>query len=66
MLLLQNGKTFHWTKHCEESFKQVKMKIICDRTLVDFNPELPLTSATNASPVGLSAVLSHRYSDGSE
>lgn len=31
-----------------------------------FNPKLPLVIATDASPYGVGAVLSHRFPDGSE
>ncbi|GBM08350.1 hypothetical protein AVEN_108354-1 [Araneus ventricosus] len=36
------------------------------KVLVHFDPELPLTLASDASPVGVGCVLSHIYPDGSE
>lgn len=64
--LLKKGQNFEWTEKCEESFIKVKEEITSDNILVHFDPKLPLILATDASPTGLGAVLSHRYSDGSE
>lgn len=64
--LLCKGQKFHWTENCERSFIHIKSEILKDNTLVHFNSELDIVLATDASPVGLGAVLSHRYEDGSE
>ncbi|XP_054276592.1 uncharacterized protein K02A2.6-like [Macrosteles quadrilineatus] len=64
--LLKKNKPFKWTSPCEQSFKKVKEEIANERTLAHFDPSLPLVLATDASPVGLGAVLSHRMKDGSE
>ncbi|KAL1446934.1 hypothetical protein WDU94_009845 [Cyamophila willieti] len=64
--LLRKGEKFHWTDQCEKSFQKVKEQISNDNVLVHYNPDLPVTLATDASPVGLGAVLSHRYDDGTE
>ncbi|XP_054272899.1 uncharacterized protein K02A2.6-like [Macrosteles quadrilineatus] len=64
--LLRNGKKYIWTTKCEESFQKVKSEITSDNVLVHYDPDLPLVLATDASPVGLGAILSHRYSDGTE
>lgn len=64
--LLKKGIQYEWTTKCEESFAKVKEEITSDNILVHFDPKLPLVLATDASPTGLGAVISHRYSDGSE
>ncbi|XP_054281226.1 uncharacterized protein K02A2.6-like [Macrosteles quadrilineatus] len=64
--LLQKGKKFEWTDECERSFESVKMDIAKDKTLIHYNPSLPLILSTDASPTGLGAVISHRLNDGTE
>lgn len=64
--LLCKGKKFIWSDNCERSFKRVKDAICDDNVLVHYNPDLTIILATDASPVGCGAVLSHRYPDGTE
>ncbi|KAI5751278.1 hypothetical protein M8J77_006027 [Diaphorina citri] len=64
--LLRKGWKFTWTGECERSFNKVKEEICNENVLVHYNPDLPVTLATDASPIGLGAVLSHRYPDGSD
>lgn len=64
--LLKRDSKFCWTRHCEESFLKIKSQISSDNFLVHFNQELPLLVATDASPYGFGACLSHRYPDGTE
>lgn len=47
-------------------FKILKKEIASERTLIHYNSKLPLTLATDASPVGLGGVLSHIMPDGTE
>lgn len=44
----------------------VKREMQSDRFLVHYDPNLPLVLATDASPYGVGAVLSHQYADGTE
>src|SRR5436190_4305689 len=64
--LLKKNKDFVWTEECEKSFRNVQKEIISERTLVHFDVNLHLVLATDASPKGLGAVLSHRMSDNTE
>ncbi|XP_054266890.1 uncharacterized protein K02A2.6-like [Macrosteles quadrilineatus] len=64
--LLKKGQSFIWDSKCEESFQNIKKRITSDTVLCHLNPDLPLILATDASPVGLGAVISHRFPDGSE
>ncbi|XP_054274663.1 uncharacterized protein K02A2.6-like [Macrosteles quadrilineatus] len=64
--LLRKGNTFTWSSACEQSFLKIKEIITSDDVLVHFDPSLPLVLATDASPVGVGAVLSHRYRDGTD
>ncbi|GFT40738.1 uncharacterized protein K02A2.6 [Trichonephila clavipes] len=60
------GTTFLWTAECEKAFKALKQEIASDRILCHYDPKLPLVLQTDASPVGIGAVLSHIMPDGSE
>lgn len=57
--LLRNTSEFQWTTACESAFQKIKEEIASDRVLTYYNPKLPLTVTTDASPVGLSAIMSH-------
>lgn len=63
--LLQNNVPFRWTAQCEAAFIKIKNAIAGDTVLTPFNPERPVTLATDASPVGIAAILSHTI-DGQE
>lgn len=64
--LLQRDTEFKWTKECNISFNKVKEEITSEKVLAHYNPEQELILATDASPFGLGAILSHRYEDGTE
>ncbi|GFQ75855.1 uncharacterized protein K02A2.6 [Trichonephila clavata] len=51
---------------CQVAFEQIKKEICSPKVLVHYDPSLPLTLASDASPVGIGCVLSHVYPDGSE
>ncbi|KAL1447396.1 hypothetical protein WDU94_003624 [Cyamophila willieti] len=64
--LLRKYQKFRWTPQREKAFQSVKREIASDTVLVHFDPSLPVSLATDASPVGLGAVLSHKLPDGTE
>ncbi|XP_062713761.1 uncharacterized protein K02A2.6-like [Aedes albopictus] len=64
--LLKDDVPFVWSKECEKSFLYVKKEMQSDRFLVHYDPSLPVVLATDASPYGIGAVLSHQYPDGTE
>ena len=64
--LLQHNVQWRWTAACDEAFSTVKSKLVSSRVLVHYDPELPLCMASDASPYGVGAVISHVFSDGSE
>ena len=47
-------------------FECVKQQIASDRVLTHFNPKLPLRLASDASPYGIGAVMSHIMPNGEE
>ena len=48
------------------SFKEVKSLLTSDSMLVHYDPAIELVLACDASPYGVGAVLSHRFSDTEE
>ncbi|XP_011859462.1 PREDICTED: uncharacterized protein K02A2.6-like [Vollenhovia emeryi] len=64
--LLQKNVVFKWSTACEKSFQEAKRAFVSPRCLAHFDPTLPITLATDASPYGVDAVLSHIFPDGSE
>ncbi|KAK2578340.1 hypothetical protein KPH14_012794 [Odynerus spinipes] len=57
---------FEWTTSTENAFIAAKKEFLSERVLVHYDPKLPLIVATDASAYGVGAVLSHRFSDGTE
>ncbi|GBL79130.1 Retrovirus-related Pol polyprotein from transposon 17.6 [Araneus ventricosus] len=53
-------------KDCQVAFEQIKKEICSPKVLVHYDPQLPITLASDASPVGVGCVLAHIYPDGSE
>ncbi|GFQ73978.1 transposon Tf2-9 polyprotein [Trichonephila clavata] len=64
--LTKKNIRFLWSKDCQVAFEQIKKEICSPKVLVHYDPSLPLTLASDASPVGIGCVLSHVYPDGSE
>ncbi|XP_055615014.1 uncharacterized protein K02A2.6-like [Toxorhynchites rutilus septentrionalis] len=64
--LLKENVSFQWNEDCEKAFLWVRKEMQSDRFLVHYDPKLPLVLATDASPYGVGAVLSHLYPDGTE
>ncbi|XP_055589292.1 uncharacterized protein K02A2.6-like [Uranotaenia lowii] len=64
--LLKDDVPFKWSNACDKSFNLVKREMQTDRFLVHYDPTLPVILATDASPYGVGAVLSHQYPDGCE
>ncbi|GBO15598.1 Retrovirus-related Pol polyprotein from transposon 17.6 [Araneus ventricosus] len=57
--ILRKNQKFYRNTEREQAFLQLKEEISSDRVLIPFDPELPVTLATDASPVRVAAVLSH-------
>ena len=64
--LLRKGQSWRWTAECAAAFKAIKAAIASDQVLMHFDADLPVQLATDASPYGLGAVLSHIMPDGTE
>lgn len=57
--LLRKNKRWLWTSQCEAAFLKLKSVMCSDKVLTPFDPQLPVVLATDASPYGIAAVLSH-------
>ncbi|XP_039749900.1 uncharacterized protein K02A2.6-like [Pararge aegeria] len=57
---------WYWSCECESAFKRVKNILSSSPVLAHYDPKLPLLLSVDSSAYGLGAVLTHRYSDGSE
>ncbi|GBN50918.1 Transposon Tf2-9 polyprotein [Araneus ventricosus] len=57
--LLRKNQKFYWNKECQQAFLKLKEEISSESNSIPFDPELPVTLATDASPMGVAAVLSH-------
>lgn len=64
--LLRKNEKYKWSRDCETVFQNLKKEIASKKILTPFDVNLPLTLATDASPTGLGAVISHIMKDGSE
>lgn len=58
--------TFVWTPEADQAYDDIKNALISPEVLIPYDPKLPLLLATDASQVGLGAVLSHRLHNGQE
>lgn len=63
---LHKDREFKWTRGCQKAMDDMKSEICSERVLIPFNQNYPIVLSTDASPVGLGAVLSHRLPNGSE
>ncbi|MCP3666896.1 MAG: DDE-type integrase/transposase/recombinase [Gammaproteobacteria bacterium] len=57
-LRTRKNATFSWDEQCQTAFDVLKSRITSPEVLVPFNPNLPTFLTTDASDVGLGAVLS--------
>lgn len=63
---LLHSEKFEWNENCSRAFEWVKEELISPRVLVNFDPKQEVILACDASDYGLSAILSHKYKDGTE
>ena len=61
--LLRNNTKWSWTPQHDVIFKKLKNIISTTDTLVHYDSTLPLVLCTDASDVGVSAVLMQRFND---
>ncbi|XP_053395664.1 uncharacterized protein K02A2.6-like [Mercenaria mercenaria] len=64
-LLTKNAK-WKWTKACQDAVAKVKEMITSDLVLINYDPDLPIILACDASSFGIGTVLSHKLPNGTE
>lgn len=64
--LLKSDRKYVWSEETERAFKRSKELLRASDFLVHYDPELPISIATDASPIGIGAVLSHMLPNGEE
>ncbi|XP_063952108.1 uncharacterized protein K02A2.6-like [Lytechinus pictus] len=64
--LLKSERKFVWNIEAERAFLRSKSLLKSSGFLAHFDPTLPMTVATDASPIGIGAVLSQIYASGEE
>ena len=57
--LLRNDTEWKWTWECDKAVEEVKKCLTSDAVLAHYSGNLPITLATDASPQGMGAVISH-------
>ena len=64
--LLRKDVAFRWDDSCQEAFEQLKQCLVSAPVLAypQFKPELPFVLETDASLLGLGAVLAQKQADG--
>jgi hypothetical protein len=65
-VLLEKNRKFTWSNECDIAFKKSKELLVSEPVLTHYDPELPVRLASDASPYGISGILSHVMPDGSE
>ena len=66
MLLVYFISRFKWSDKYEAAFLKAKSVITSNQILISYDPNFPVILATDASPFGLSGVLSHTIPNGTE
>jgi transposase InsO family protein len=64
--LTRKDTPWTWGKEQHDAFRQLKDLLSSDTVLAHYDPSLQIGISTDASEVGIGAVLFHRYRDGSE
>ncbi|KAJ0172353.1 hypothetical protein K1T71_012326 [Dendrolimus kikuchii] len=62
--LLKSKIKYRWSIECKNAFTKIKERLASSEVLVHYSPDLPLIVTTDASAVGVGAVLAHHTPDG--
>ena len=62
--LFKKNTPFDWNDECEQTFEIIKKELSNENVLTMYDEALPLILATDASPFGISAILSNVTNNG--
>lgn len=62
--LIKKTTPWHWNSKHQKAFNKLKQSLLLSETLAYFNPSAETEVITDASPVGLGAVIAQRQPDG--
>ncbi|KMQ89188.1 hypothetical protein RF55_11202 [Lasius niger] len=64
--LLDADAEWKWSKQEKNAFKELKNQLIGSGILIHFDDNLPIVLSADASPIGIGAVLAHKFTDQTE
>lgn len=64
--LLKLNAKWTWNDLCDQAFENIKKTLKSDNVLVHYNLDLELRLTTDASSVGIGAILSHKFPTGED
>ena len=64
--LLEKKVQWNWGEREKRTFQKAKDLLTSERLLVHFDPTKPIVLSCDASPYGISCIMSHRFQDGTE
>jgi hypothetical protein len=64
--LLHNDVQWKWSPECQAAFTEARQALVSAKVLTHYDVNKPLQLATDASPYGMGAVLSHTMDNGEE
>ena len=62
--MVEKGKKWWWTVHCEKAFAETKRMISSDQVLKRYDPHLPIQLKCDASAYGIDAMMSRIMTNG--
>lgn len=64
--LLRSEAKYVWSTECDNAFIKIKKMLSSAPVLAHYDPDLPIRLTVDASDVGVGAIISHTYPNGSE
>ena len=62
--LLKKGAKWFWSKECEDALQKIKIYLLSDLSLAHFDAKKEIIVMSNASNLGIRAVIFRKFEDG--